>query len=160
MLWTLSVKLFISVSLVVFSVFIFLFFSFETNSSLFSFCLTLSVSMVLGETVTCSSLEGVSLCWSLLVSSDFGGRAGSQVNMGHFFPQGVLIHILFWGSGVEDRGANARARCEQWFFYAQWLSPHYQEWGWVSSCWRRSPEDWAQTGSIMPKFSLLKAPSP
>ena len=36
--------------------------SFETYSSFFSFCLTFSVSLKLGETVAYPGLEGVSLC--------------------------------------------------------------------------------------------------
>lgn len=39
----------------------------EINSFIFSFCLTLSVSMKLGKTVTNPILEGVSFCGSILI---------------------------------------------------------------------------------------------
>ena len=61
--------------------------SFERNSSVFSVCLSFSISMKLDETVTCGSLEGyvgASLC-SLRVPSGFGGRTGFDVNTRHIF---------------------------------------------------------------------------
>ena len=41
----------------------------ETKSFVFSFCLTFSVSMELGETVTYCSLEGMSLCGNKAIQS-------------------------------------------------------------------------------------------
>ena len=63
--------LFISVSLIVFSVVV-SFLSIETNSSVFSVCLTFCISMKLGKTVTHPGLEGVSLfgLWGFLESLD------------------------------------------------------------------------------------------
>ena len=59
----------------------------EMKSSVFSFCLTFSVSMELGTTVTYCSLEGVSLCGSIVsslcVPGGFGGRAGCEMIVGH-----------------------------------------------------------------------------
>ena len=63
--------LFISVSLIVFSVVV-SFLSIETNSSVFAVCLTFCISMKLGKTVTHPGLEGVSLygLWGFLESLD------------------------------------------------------------------------------------------
>ena len=61
----------------------------------------------------------------------FVGRDGSEVNVGHVFPQGVLAVITLLGGGAGDGGARSRARCEQSFSCAQWLSPPYQGWGHV-----------------------------
>ena len=44
-------------------------FSVESSSSAFSFCLTFSASMKLGEMVTYCGLEGVSLCGSVHIQS-------------------------------------------------------------------------------------------
>ena len=61
-----SGKLFISVSLVVFSgFFFFLVLSIETTFTVFLFCLTFSVFMKLSELVLYPGLEGVSLCGSI-----------------------------------------------------------------------------------------------
>ena len=46
----------------------------------------------------------VSLCYLC----DFGGRAGSDMSMGHIFLQGVLAAITLAGGGARDRGAQAR----------------------------------------------------
>ena len=43
--------------------------SIEASSSVFSFCLSLSVSMKLGETVAYGDLEGVFLCGSIPIQS-------------------------------------------------------------------------------------------
>ena len=67
----------------------------------FSFCLTFSVSMKLGETVTYSILEGFSLCWSVpmqyMCDSWFGGIAESEVSIGCIFPCVVLATSLVDG---------------------------------------------------------------
>ena len=94
---SLSGKLLISVSLW-FSLLLFkslLLLLIEINSSVFSFCLTFSVSVKLGETVTYWGLEDVSsrnkcsLVGTKHVLCGFGGRAGSNVNRSHIFPQSV-----------------------------------------------------------------------
>ena len=65
---SLYIKLFIAVLLVVFFRVFLLFFQLK-QSSFFSFCLTFSVSVILGETFTYSDLEGVSLCGSISMQS-------------------------------------------------------------------------------------------
>ena len=70
---------------------LFLFFSFETFFSVFSFCLTFSASMKLGETVKPISVLKAWLCvgvslYSLRVLCSFGGRAGSEVSKVSIFP--------------------------------------------------------------------------
>lgn len=58
----------------------------------FSFCLTFSVSMKLGEIANalrdCSYMS-VPLC-NLRVPSNFGGGAGSEVSMRHAFSWGTI----------------------------------------------------------------------
>lgn len=53
----------------------------------------------------------MSLC-SLSVLTVFGGRAGSEVNTGHIFPQGRFTAITLVGDGAVDGGARARASFE------------------------------------------------
>ena len=36
------------------------------------------------------------------------------MSIGHVFPLGVLVAIIFVGGGTGDGGARARARCELW----------------------------------------------
>ena len=52
------------------------------------------------------------ILYSLHVSSGFGGRAGSDMSMGHIFPHGVLAGVTLVGGGAGDGGATCRARCE------------------------------------------------
>ena len=114
MLWTLDLVNYLFVSLVVFQEFS-LILSTETNSSVFSFCLTFSVSMKLGGTVIYSGLEGLSLCecpYTVHVPSGFSGSAGSDTSTNHLFPQGVLAAIALVQSGVGGGVARKRARCE------------------------------------------------
>ena len=61
---------------------------FETNFSVFSFCLTFSVFMNLGETVTYFRLEGVSLYESATMqfTCGFGGRV-TRCEQGSCLPQ-------------------------------------------------------------------------
>ena len=72
--------------------------------------------MKLGETVTIAVLKlcpyvSVSL-FSLCVPSDFGRRAGFDMNTSHVFPQGVLAAVTLVGGRAGDGGAKARTRCE------------------------------------------------
>ena len=73
----------------------------ETKSSVFSFCLTFSVSMELGETSTYCSLEGMSLCGNKAIQSACaqllwgGGEAGSGVNTVTPFPR-MCSQLLPW----------------------------------------------------------------
>ena len=57
---------------------------------------------------------GTSL-YSLHVPSAFVGRAGSDVNMSHVSPQGLLAAITLMGVEAGDEGARARASCELGF---------------------------------------------
>ena len=73
--------------------------------------------MKLGAGATYPSLEGVSLCGnipmpSVCVPSGFGGRAGSEVSMGHIFPWGVLAATTLLDDMAGDGGVRVRARCE------------------------------------------------
>ena len=51
---------------------------------------------------------GVSLC-SLYVPSGFCWRAGSEVSLGHKFPQGLLAAITLVGGGARDGGTRVSA---------------------------------------------------
>ena len=108
MLWALPGQLFISVSLVVFSG-LFLVHSFGTNSSVFSFCLALSVSVYLREKLSLLVLKavpcmGASLC-SLWMLSGSAGKAESGASMDHLFPQGMQAAItLVRGGAGDERG--------------------------------------------------------
>ena len=119
---SLSVKLFISVSLVVFQWFS-ISLSIGTNSLVFSFCLTFPVSVKLGEIASYYSLERVSLCWSM--PSGFGGRAGSNMNTSHIFPQGVLAAIIWCEVRLEMEGLQPEPSVSQGFSSAQRMSPPY-----------------------------------
>ena len=100
--------------------------------------------MKIGERVTYCSLEGVSLCgsmiYSLRVPSGFGERAEFDVNTSHVFPQGVLAAITLVGCGAGDRGVRAKARCELRIPLCSVAVLLYLGWGQVPSCWSRSPE--------------------
>ena len=54
---------------------------------------------------------GVSLC-SLHVPSGFGGKAESEVSMGHIFSWGVQAAITLVRGRAGDGVARARARCK------------------------------------------------
>ena len=87
---------YLPLSLVVFFFFfliVFLVLSFGTNSRVFLFCFTFSVSMDFCESFTYSVLKvcscvGEDLC-SLHVPSGFGGKAGSDMSMMSCLPPGV-----------------------------------------------------------------------
>lgn len=74
------------------------------------------------------------------VPSGFGGRAESNVNMSHIFPQGLLAAITSVEGEGEDGGARSGLVVSQEFSSHQWPGSL----NWVqdqnSSCWNRSPE--------------------
>lgn len=78
------------------------------DSSVFSLCLTFSVSMKLGETDAGPHLEGkscvrISLC-SLFVPSSSGGRAGSEVRK-----DSVSCWVILVGGGAGDGGLKSQS---------------------------------------------------
>ena len=89
--------------------------SLETNSSVFSFYLTFSVSMKLGKNVTCG-LEGASFCGSMPIQSVCAQclRWESWIWREHksCLSQGGLAAITLVGAGVGDEGTKSRTRCE------------------------------------------------
>ena len=71
---------------------------FETYTSVISYCFTLSVSMKAGETDIYPSpermsLEGIILCCQCM-PSDFGQKAGAEVNVTHFLPWDMLAYTI------------------------------------------------------------------
>ena len=71
---------------------------------------------------------GTSLC-SPRVPSSFGGRAGSEVNMGHTFHWGALgATALVRGRAEVGEGLEPEPGASWGFSYAQWHSLPY--WGW------------------------------
>ena len=48
-----------------------------------------------------------------------GGRVGSDVNMSHVFPQGLLVAITLVGGGAELEGLDPEPGVSQGFFSAQ-----------------------------------------
>lgn len=56
---------------------------------------------------------GASL-YSLDVPSDFGGRAGSEMNTYHIFPLRMLLALTLVGGEAGDEGAIASAMCDPW----------------------------------------------
>lgn len=77
------------------------------RSSVFSFCLTLSLSVNLGKTVTYCGLEkgcsyvGESLYrWRL--ASALGESPGFEMDSSPVFPQGVLAAVTLLGGGAGD----------------------------------------------------------
>ena len=86
--------------------------SIETNSSVFSFCFSLSVSIKLGATVTYSGLWGCyyvgASLYRLFMPSAFGGKAGFDMNTSHIFAQGVLAAWWEGEAGAGEMRAGAR----------------------------------------------------
>ena len=121
----------------IFSVF-FLIVSFDTNSSLFSFCLASSFSMKLGNKSYLSQFVGVSLCGPVPVQSmcpESWGRAGAEEGgQGYPFPgHAANCHLGGRGKGrLEPEPSVSKG-----FSYAQRLSSPY----WarqVPRCWSRT----------------------
>ena len=80
--------------------------------------LSLFVSMKLGGTVTYPGLEGMTFCGGYpqvicLVSSDFSGKAGSEVRV--WAISSPRLHQQsppWWEGGLELLGSRARAKCQ------------------------------------------------
>ena len=101
-----SDKLFTSASLGFFQVFFFLLFLKHISLSVFLLCLTFSVFMKIGETVTFLVWKVCPCMWvgpcSLHVSSDFGGRAGFEVSRNAYFCVVCWQPLSCWvGLGLE-----------------------------------------------------------
>ena len=109
-----------------------------SSSSDFSFYLTFSASMNLGDTVIYSGLEGVLLCRQC-VSSVFGVKAGFGMDAGHIFPQSVLTIFPL----IEDMVGVVISRACDGHEAALPLSvTALSRWSLLPSFWRRSPESW------------------
>ena len=63
------------------------------------------------------SFVGASL-YRLRLLSRICRIAGSGVSVGHTFPQGVLVAVIFVGGGTENGRAGARARCESGLLFS------------------------------------------
>lgn len=124
--------------------------SFITNSFVFSFCLSFSVSITLVEIVTCLVSKGYpcvgTSCVICVCPVTLLGELDLMWTLGHIFPQDVLAAKNMVGGGAGDEGARARARarCEPTFSWVQWPSSLYlgQGKGKVSSVYLSS---WCQT---------------
>ena len=84
--------------------------------------------MKLGKTVASPSLNGVSCVGASLCSQHvlgvFGRKVGSEVSMGHVFPQSVLA--LHWCElGLEIEGQEPESGVSWVFSFAQWSTPPY-----------------------------------
>ena len=77
--------------------------SIQSSSSAFSFFLTFSASINLGETVTYCGLKGVFLYESIPLQ--VGGL--DMMDTSHMFPQCVLAAITLVGGVVVDGGARS-----------------------------------------------------
>lgn len=62
----------------------------------------------------------VFLC-SLCVPSGFGGKAGSEVGMGHVFLQGELVAMALLGVRLELEGPEPDVVTSEGFSFVQWL---------------------------------------
>ena len=125
--------------------------SMETNSSIFSFCLTVSVSMILGETATYCCLEGVSLCGSIPIQPVCPVVLVGELDLTWTQVMSFLRvcwQLSLWKDvGLEKEGLRPEPG-ESWgFLSAQGLSPPYWGQGQVPSCWSRSPKDWVWASS-------------
>ena len=138
-------KLFISISLVDFFSGVFLIVSFETNSSVFSFCFTFSVSMELGEKLSWFVLTVVSLCGCIFVQSvcpEALGQSWSWGGQGHPFPgRAGNCHLdgRGWGRHEPEPSVSKGFSC------AQWLSQPYLA--------RQVPRGWSRSHEGQPQFS-------
>lgn len=126
--------------------FFFLFPSFEVNSSAFSFCLILSVSIRLGGILLFWSWKGVLLwkCPYAVCVCPVEGKVGSEVSVGHNFSKDMLAAITLVGGEAEGRGLEPELGVNQSIFYLQESSPSYRGQDEVLRCWSRSPESWVQ----------------
>ena len=83
--------------------------------------------MKVGETVTfpvlkeCPSIGA--FLWSRHLWSGFSGKAGSEVNTGHIFPQ----LSPWWEMGQELECLEPELGVSWSFSHAQWLSPSYRD---------------------------------
>lgn len=86
----------------------------ETSSSAFSFCFAFSVN--LGERVTCSDPEGVSLYGRIPIqftcAQCFVWRGRFDIGTNQMFSQCVMVAITLAGSGAGDGRNRAEGRCE------------------------------------------------
>ena len=93
--------------------------------------------MKLGKTVSSPILNGVSCVGASLCSQHvlgvFGRKVGSEVSMGHVFPQSVLA--LHWCElGLEIEGQEPESGVSQGLSYPQWLLLSYCGQRWVPRC--------------------------
>ena len=90
--------------------------SVESSSSASSFCLAFTASINFGESYPLWSRGGVLnmgvFLYILHVPSAFGGRAGFDMDMCHFFLQHMQAAITVVVGGTGDWGARAGAECE------------------------------------------------
>ena len=63
---------------------------------------------------------GASL-FSVCVPSGFGGKAGSEVGMGHVFLQGELVAMALLGVRLELEGPEPDVVTSEGFSFVQWL---------------------------------------
>ena len=94
---------------------------------------------------------------SLCVSSDFDGRAGSEVRISQFFPQVVLTTLTLVEDGIGN-GWGGRVRCKPGL--SPLLCSQYQPLGMrmSPSCWSRISEVQVSAGSI--PFKCILSPKP
>lgn len=87
------------------------FLSLLTESDPSAFCLSVSASKNLGQTVTNCCLKGLFFCEYVpkqaACAQGFGGRAGFILHTSHIFPQGVLAAIIFVVGWTKDRGVSS-----------------------------------------------------
>lgn len=94
---------------------------------------------------------------SLCVSSDFDGRAGSEVRISQVFPQVVLTALTLVEDGIGNGpGASARSRVRCKPGLSPLLCGQYQPLGMRMrpSCWSRISEVQVSAGSIPFKYVL------
>lgn len=100
---------------------------------------------------------------SLCVSSDFDGRAGSEVRISQVFPQVVLTALTLIEDGIGNgRGGSARGRVPCKPRLSPLLCGQYQPLGVTMSpsCWSTISEVQVSVGSIPFKYVLSPMPVP
>ena len=88
---------------------------------------------------------GASLC-SLHVPTGFGGRAGSEVGVGHIFPWDFLVIITLVEGGADVGETRNRTRCENGLLFYSVAVSALSGVNWCLKFWNRSPETQARTG--------------
>lgn len=130
--------------------------SIETSFSTFSFCLTFSTSINLGETVTYCSPKVVSLGGSIIIQTActqcLWWESWIWHDTGHVFTQDVLIAISLIVLEMKELELEMGVMWDS--PSVQWPLPPYHGWGLILCCWSRSHEVWAWAGSVPSKCML------